>query len=57
MGRIIDWMKEHNTEISWWIVGWMCFAALDSFFRGNYVFAAIDAGLAYLNYRLWKSVQ
>lgn len=52
-----EWFIKYNDYISWWLIGWMSFATLDSLGRGNYVFALLDAGVAYFNYHMWKTRQ
>ena len=54
MDKITNWFKTYNNEITWFIIGWMCFATLDQLTRGHYVMAGIDAVLAYFNYSMWK---
>lgn len=53
--KLGKWFRENDTAITWWIIGWLCFACIDQLGREHYVMAAIDAGLAYFNYRMWKS--
>lgn len=53
--NISNWISRNSTYITWWIIGWLSFACLDQLGRGHYVMAFIDAGLAYLNYRMWRS--
>jgi len=55
MKTILDWFRYYNNEITWWIIGWMSFAVLDSIIRENWGFVALDIALIYLNYKLWKS--
>ena len=49
-----NWWRDNSTEITWWIIGWLSFAAFDALGRGHYVMALIDAGLAYWNYDMWS---
>ena len=51
---MLDFFRKHNTEITWWVIGWLSFAFLDSLGKGNYGFAALDAALIYFNYRMCK---
>lgn len=53
--RFGEWFSEYNTQISWWLIGWMCMAALESFSREQYVMMFIDLGIAYFNYAMWRS--
>jgi hypothetical protein len=47
-----NWYHRNYYSITWFIVGWLSFACLDNLLRGNYIWAAIDAGLAYFNYKM-----
>ena len=49
-----DWFNRYNSEITWAIIGWLAFACLDSIVRGNWIWALVDAGLIFINYKLWK---
>ena len=51
---MIEWFKENVYEINFFIAGWCSFAALDNLIKGDYVWAGINAGLAYLNIKLSK---
>ena len=48
----MDWIRDHHNEITWFVIGWLCYAGLDALARGDYVWALVDFGLAYGNYRL-----
>lgn len=50
---MLAWFREHNTEITWFIIGFLTWSSIDSLSKGNYILAAIDAGLIVLNYKLW----
>lgn len=52
--KFTNWFSRNNTYITWWIIGWLSFAFLDSLGRGNYFVALLDAGLAYWNYKMWS---
>ena len=52
---MIEWFKRNVYEINFFISGWCALAALDSFGRGDYVWAAVNAGLSYLNIKLARS--
>lgn len=57
MEKFGQWFISNNTEITWWLIGWMSYAAIECLFRGQYVFAVLDAAVAYFNYHMWKSRQ
>ena len=52
---MLELFRKYNTEITWWIIGWLCFATIDGIIRENYMWAAIDVVLVYVNYKLWKN--
>ena len=54
MSKIYEWYLSNSTEITWFIIGVCTFSGLDSLARENYSGAAINFGLAYLNYYLNK---
>ena len=49
---MIEWFKRNVYEINFFIAGWCAFACLDNLIKGDYVWAAINGGLAYLNIKL-----
>jgi hypothetical protein len=53
--KLLEWFRQHNNEITWWIIGWMSFATLDSILRENWGFVVLDVVLIYINYKLWKN--
>jgi hypothetical protein len=55
MDRFTQWYRSHNLEITWFIIGWLVFAGIDALINKNYIFALVDFGLAYLNYRLYRN--
>ena len=55
MDKFVNWYNEHYDEICWFIIGWLAMAFLEQVGREHWVMAAIDAGLIWFNYRLWKS--
>jgi hypothetical protein len=46
------WMSRNDEKISWFVIGWLCMGALQALTIGDYLWAAIDAALAYANYKL-----
>ena len=49
---MLEWYKEYQREIGYFIAGWCTLAALTDFVNSNYLWAAINAGLVYLNIKL-----
>jgi hypothetical protein len=52
---MIDWFRRYSYEISFFIAGWCALAAINDLGKGDYVWALISGGLAYLNIRLARS--
>ena len=52
MNEFRNWYVRNQDAITWFIVGWLCYGCLDSLAKGQYVWAAINAALAYGNYKL-----
>jgi len=52
---MLDWFRRYNYEISFFIAGWCAEAALTDLSKGEYVWALISGGLAYLNIKLARS--
>ena len=52
--NFIEWCRYHQSEITWWLIGWLSMAVIDDIVRENYIWAIVDAGLIYLNYKLYK---
>lgn len=55
MSKFVEWYRKYQSEITWWIIGFLTWAVLDSFAKGNYIMSLVNAGLIYINYSLWKS--
>ena len=53
--KMLDWFRRYNYEISFFIAGWCAEAALTDLSKGEYVWALISGGLAYLNIKLARS--
>ena len=54
MDKFREWYLSNATEITWFIIGLCTFSGLDSLARDNYYGAAINFGLAFINYLLNK---
>ena len=53
--KMIEWFRRYNYEISFFIAGWCALAALNDLAKGDYLWAVISGGLAYLNIKLARS--
>jgi hypothetical protein len=52
MNSIKQWWWENSTEITWFIMGWMTLAGIHALGQGQYITAAFDFFLVWLNYKL-----
>ena len=52
MSNFRNWYVRNQDAITWFIIGWLSMSCLDSLIRGSYVWAAIQAAIAYANYKL-----
>jgi hypothetical protein len=50
-----DWYIRNIDNITWWLIGWVSWGALDALARGNYGLATLDVAIIALNYFLWKN--
>ena len=54
MNKFRLWYLENATEITWFIIGFLIAAALNSFGKGEYADATFSLVLAFANYYLNK---
>ena len=54
MNGLQRWWYNYNTEITWFIIGFLIATTLDSLGKGNYTDAVFSLGLAFANYYLNK---
>ena len=52
MSNFRNWYTRNQDAITWFIIGWLAFAGIDSLVNGNYIWAGIDAALIWFNYKL-----
>jgi hypothetical protein len=52
MSTFGKWYSRNQDAITWFLVGWCTFAGLDNLLSGDYVWAAVNAALAYANYAM-----
>ena len=50
MNKFRAWYLKNQTEITWFLIGFLCYSGLISLGRGEYVDAVIVFGIAYINY-------
>mgnify|MGYP003339961314 CR=1 FL=1 len=54
MDKFRYWYLTHATEITWFVIGLCVMAGLDALARHDYTAAAINFGIAFVNYILNK---
>ena len=52
--NLLSWMRNNNAEITWFLIGFLFYAGLVNFGRGNLIEASIDFVLVLVNYILYK---
>lgn len=52
MNRFQQWYLTNQTQITWFLMGFLVYAGLQNFSTGNYAGAVISCVLVYLNYKL-----
>lgn len=53
--NFLEWYRRNQSEITWWIIGWLSFAILEDVLRENWGGTAINSVLIYINYKIWKN--
>jgi hypothetical protein len=54
MNKFRTWYVEYQDEISWFLIGWLSLATVTLFVEQKYVWAAVNAVLVYVNYKMSK---
>lgn len=54
MNRFVEWYRENQNEITWFIIGFLVMGGLNDFSKGDLIGAGIAWGLAFVNYKLNK---
>lgn len=52
MNKLKIWFFTYQTEIAWFLIGWLTLAGFHELQRGDIIGALIDFALAYVNYKL-----
>lgn len=55
MSKFASWWNRNDSNITWFLIGWITWGFTDALARGNYAFAVLDAVLIVANYMMWKS--
>jgi hypothetical protein len=54
MSNFRNWYVRNQDMITGFIMGWLCMSCIDNISRGNYIWAALEAGLVYVNYKMGR---
>jgi uncharacterized membrane protein YkgB len=54
MNKFRQWYLTNQTEITWFIIGFLVLAGFQDLTVGNYLGAVLSFGLAWINYSLNK---
>ena len=48
----MNWSREYNSEITWFLIGFLFLAGIESFTNGDIITGLVDWGLVVVNYLL-----
>jgi hypothetical protein len=51
MSGFRNWYVRNQDSITWFIIGWCAMAGLNDLIDGNYIWAAINLAIAFVNYK------
>ena len=54
MSKFRAWLVKYQDELSWFLIGVLSFSAFNYFVEQQYFWSAVNAVLAYANYKLTK---
>ncbi len=54
MNSFKNWYVRNQDAITWFLIGWLSLSCINSLADGNLIWAAISAGIVWLNYSLRK---
>ena len=57
MNNFVQWYQSHDDQITWWLIGFLSWGAIDGLSRGSYLSALVDVLLIAANYVMWKQRQ
>ena len=52
MNKFREWYVRNQDEITWFIIGWISLTIIDDLIAHNYIWAAINFVILYINYQL-----
>lgn len=50
--KMVNWSREYNGEITWFLIGFLFLAGGESFAKGDIITGLVDWGLVVVNYLL-----
>lgn len=53
--KLFAWIRDYNTEVTWFIIGMLINNSLVHLGRGMYDLAMLDLIIAGVNYYFWKT--
>ena len=51
MSGFRNWYVRNQDAITWFIIGWLSLSCVDNLARGNYIWAAVDAAIVFINFK------
>ena len=51
MSGFHNWYVRNQDAITWFIIGWLSLSCVDNLARGNYIWAAVDAAIVFINFK------
>jgi hypothetical protein len=52
MSQFRNWYVRNQDAINWFIIGWLTLSCLESLVKGDFIWAAVYAVIAYVNVKL-----
>ena len=52
MNNYRNWYSRNQDAITWFLIGWLSMGMFDNLFKGDYVWAAVNAAFIWVNYKL-----
>ena len=51
---MFNWYIKYQREITWWVIGWLSLAVLDSIINEQWILASVNIFLIAVNYKFYK---
>lgn len=52
MNGFRNWYIRNQDAITWFLIGWLTWSGIDNLVNGQYIWAAVNAFLIWVNYKL-----